>query len=76
MRTDTRRNTRAGSNRRKLGTQAGEVEIGDLGFEIRKDLVVFVPDGALALVPFGAFTDALGRPLVERHTVATAPSVS
>ena len=40
------------------------------------DLVVFVPDGALALVPFGAFTDAVGRPLVERHTVAAAPSVA
>ena len=37
-------------------------------------LVVIVPHGALALLPFAALTDAAGAYLVERHTLACAPA--
>jgi CHAT domain-containing protein len=38
--------------------------------------VVFVPHGVIAQVPFAALEDATGAPLVGRHTISTAPSVS
>ena len=37
-------------------------------------LVVIVPHGALALLPFAALTDPGGAYLVERHTLACAPA--
>lgn len=37
--------------------------------------VVFVPDGPLFGVPFAALPDVRGRPLLDRHIVAVAPSL-
>ncbi|HET9385856.1 MAG TPA: CHAT domain-containing protein [Gemmatimonadales bacterium] len=42
---------------------------------VRKSTVVFVPDGSLFAVPFGALPDGRGRPLIETRVVAVAPSV-
>lgn len=39
-------------------------------------VVLVVPHDALLLVPFAALADADGRPLVERHALATAPSIT
>jgi CHAT domain-containing protein/Tfp pilus assembly protein PilF len=39
-------------------------------------LVYVIPHDALWLLPFAALRDAAGRALVERHTIATAPSAS
>jgi CHAT domain-containing protein/tetratricopeptide (TPR) repeat protein len=38
-------------------------------------IVVIVPHGPLALVPFAALEGPSGQPLVERHTLAFAPSI-
>ncbi|MGI0490867.1 tetratricopeptide repeat protein [Alkalinema pantanalense CENA528] len=40
-----------------------------------EDLVIFVPQGALFLVPFAALEDGQGDPLITRHTIATVPSL-
>ncbi len=40
------------------------------------DVVVVVPSGPLALVPFSALENARGIPLLARHTLAYAPSAS
>ncbi|WP_347278014.1 CHAT domain-containing tetratricopeptide repeat protein [Alkalinema sp. FACHB-956] len=37
--------------------------------------VIFLPQGELFLVPFAALPDAQNRPLIERHTISTAPSI-
>ncbi|MGI0493757.1 tetratricopeptide repeat protein [Alkalinema pantanalense CENA528] len=37
--------------------------------------VIFLPQGELFLVPFAALPDAQGRPLIEHHTLSTAPSI-
>jgi CHAT domain-containing protein/lipopolysaccharide biosynthesis regulator YciM len=37
--------------------------------------VIFLPQGALFLVPFAALPDAQGKYLIERHTISTAPSI-
>jgi CHAT domain-containing protein len=39
------------------------------------DRVIFIPQGALFLVPFAALQDAKGRYLVQNHTLLTAPSI-
>ncbi|HEY1434191.1 MAG TPA: CHAT domain-containing protein [Thermoanaerobaculia bacterium] len=39
-------------------------------------LVVIVPHGPLALVPFAALPDGRGRPFLTRHTFALAPAAS
>jgi CHAT domain-containing protein/tetratricopeptide (TPR) repeat protein len=39
------------------------------------DLVVFIPQDALFLVPFASLQDANGQYLVEHHTIAIAPSI-
>lgn len=39
-------------------------------------LVVVIPSGSLAVLPFAAFEDARGIPLVARHTLAFAPAIS
>jgi CHAT domain-containing protein/tetratricopeptide (TPR) repeat protein len=39
-----------------------------------KTTIVFVPDGPLFALPFGALPDANGRALVETWTIAVAPS--
>ncbi|WP_421656668.1 CHAT domain-containing protein [Leptothermofonsia sp. ETS-13] len=38
-------------------------------------LVVFVPHSSLFLVPFPALEDVSGKPLIERHTILTSPSI-
>ena len=38
--------------------------------------IVVIPHGATALVPFAALENARGVPLVERYTIAVAPSIS
>ncbi len=40
------------------------------------DVVVVVPHGPLALLPFAALQDSRGRPLIARHTLAFAPAIS
>jgi CHAT domain-containing protein len=40
------------------------------------DVVIVVPHGPLALLPFAALQDVRGRLLVERHTLASAPSIA
>ena len=37
--------------------------------------VIFVPSGALFLVPFSALQDAKGQYLLEKHTILTAPAI-
>ncbi|NER53142.1 MAG: CHAT domain-containing protein, partial [Symploca sp. SIO1A3] len=37
--------------------------------------VIFLPQGALFLVPFPALQDAFGNYLIERHTILTAPAI-
>ncbi len=37
--------------------------------------VVFLPQGALFLLPFAALRDTQGKYLIERHTIAIAPSI-
>lgn len=37
--------------------------------------VIFIPQGALFLVPFPALQDAEGKFLIEKHTIVTAPSI-
>lgn len=37
--------------------------------------VIFIPQGALFLVPFAALQDGNGRYLIEQHTVTVAPSI-
>lgn len=37
--------------------------------------IVFIPQGALFLVPFPALQDAQGKYLIEQHTLQTAPSI-
>jgi CHAT domain-containing protein len=39
------------------------------------DRVVFIPQGPLFLVPFAALADRQGHYLIEKHTIATAPSI-
>ncbi len=39
-------------------------------------LVIILPHGPLAFVPFAALTDASGRPLAARHTLAFSPAMS
>ncbi|WP_413200746.1 CHAT domain-containing protein [Nostoc piscinale] len=36
--------------------------------------IIFIPQGELFLVPFAALQDAKGKYLIERYTIATAPS--
>jgi CHAT domain-containing protein len=37
--------------------------------------VIFMPQGELFLLPFAALRDAQGKYLIERHTIAIAPSI-
>jgi CHAT domain-containing protein len=37
--------------------------------------VIFIPQGALFLIPFSALQDATGKFLIEQHTILTAPSI-
>ena len=37
--------------------------------------VIFIPQDALFLVPFAALKDQLGKYLIEKHTILTAPSI-
>jgi CHAT domain-containing protein len=39
-------------------------------------VVTLVPDDALLLAPFSALPDRAGRPLIERHALSTAPSLT
>jgi CHAT domain-containing protein len=40
------------------------------------DLVIVVPQGPLAVLPFAALLDAKNQPAVARHTLAFAPAIS
>jgi CHAT domain-containing protein/Tfp pilus assembly protein PilF len=39
------------------------------------DRLIFLPQGDLFLVPFAALADQTGQPLLERHTILSAPSI-
>lgn len=40
-----------------------------------EDLVVFIPHESLFYLPFAALQDTSGRPLIDRHTLLTAPAI-
>ena len=40
-----------------------------------QDLVIFIPQQSLFLLPFSALIDADGKYLIEKHTILTAPSI-
>lgn len=40
-----------------------------------KEKVIFIPQGELFLVPFAALQDTKGQYIIEKHTIATAPSI-
>ena len=42
---------------------------------VSKSRIVFVPDGPLFALPFGALPDAEGRPLLQTRSVSLAPSL-
>jgi CHAT domain-containing protein len=59
-------------------TQLHQMLIDPIASELPKDpnqLVVFLPQGELFLLPFSALRDRQGKYLIERHTIATAPSI-
>ncbi|MCF4967773.1 CHAT domain-containing protein [Nostoc sp. CMAA1605] len=37
--------------------------------------IIFIPQGELFLVPFAALQDSKGQYLIDKHTIATAPSI-
>lgn len=39
------------------------------------NILIFIPQGNLFLVPFSALQDAEGKFLIEKHTIITAPSI-
>ena len=41
-----------------------------------EDKVIFIPQGALFMVPFAALQDAEGNYLIEKHTIMMIPSLS
>ncbi len=41
----------------------------------KSDKVIFIPQGALYLVPFAALQDAKGQYLIEQHVISTSPSI-
>jgi CHAT domain-containing protein len=49
--------------------------IADLLPTNRHDPVIFIPQDSLFLVPFAALPNAQGEYLIQRHTIATAPSI-
>ncbi|MEH2263289.1 MAG: CHAT domain-containing tetratricopeptide repeat protein [Nostoc sp.] len=49
--------------------------IADLLPKQETEKVIFIPQGALFLVPFAALQDADGKYLIEKHTILTSPSI-
>jgi CHAT domain-containing protein len=49
--------------------------IADLLPNDSNDRVIFLPQGALFFAPFAALQDRKGIPLIEKHTISTAPSI-
>jgi CHAT domain-containing protein len=49
--------------------------IADLLPNDSNDRVIFLPQGALFFAPFAALQDEKGIPLIEKHTISTAPSI-
>jgi CHAT domain-containing protein/tetratricopeptide (TPR) repeat protein len=49
--------------------------IADLLPKNERDRVIFLPQGALFLVPFPALLNAQNQPLITQHTILTAPSI-
>jgi CHAT domain-containing protein len=59
-------------------TQLHQMLIDPIASELPTDpnqLVIFLPQGELFLLPFAALRDRQGKYLIERHTIATAPSI-
>jgi CHAT domain-containing protein len=59
-------------------TQLHQMLIAPIGADLPVDpnaRVVFLPQGELFLLPFAALRDIQGKYLIERHTIATAPSI-
>jgi CHAT domain-containing protein len=59
-------------------TQLHKVLIDPIAAELPTDpnqRVIFMPQGALFLLPFAALRDAAGKYLIERHTISIAPSI-
>jgi CHAT domain-containing protein len=55
-----------------------QVLVEPIGADLPRDpnqRVIFLPQGALFLVPFPALPDAQGKYLIEKHTITTAPSI-
>jgi CHAT domain-containing protein len=58
--------------------QLHQLLIAPIATELPKDpnqQVIFLPQGDLFMVPFAALPDAQGKYLIERHTIAIAPSI-
>jgi CHAT domain-containing protein len=58
--------------------QLHQLLIAPIATELPQDpnqTVVFLPQGDLFMVPFAALPDAQGKYLIERHTIAIAPSI-
>lgn len=49
--------------------------IADLLPKNPNDRVLFIPQGALFLIPFAALQDSQGTYLIQKHTIAIAPSI-
>jgi CHAT domain-containing protein len=59
-------------------TQLHQMLIDPIASELPTDpnqLIVFLPQGELFLLPFAALRNRQGKYLIERHTIATAPSI-
>ncbi|MEL6493716.1 MAG: CHAT domain-containing tetratricopeptide repeat protein [Cyanobacteria bacterium J06623_7] len=71
---------KSADRRRKLGFPRDAYKmliapIKELLPENPDDLVVFIPQGSLFLVPFPALQNATGEFLIEQHTIQIAPSI-
>ena len=72
--------TQSLANRRKLSFTRDAYKmliapIEDLLPEDPEELVVFIPQGALFLVPFPALQHSAGKFLIEQHTIQISPSI-
>jgi CHAT domain-containing protein/tetratricopeptide (TPR) repeat protein len=59
-------------------TQLHQLLIAPIAAELPQDpnqQVIFLPQGDLFMVPFAALPDVQGKYLIERHTIAIAPSI-
>jgi CHAT domain-containing protein len=67
----------AGARPSEASAALGQALLGGIAGELRDGPILFVPDGALWLVPLGSLPlPGEDRPLLERHEVVQAPSLT